>query len=202
MSNTAVVVGAGIGGLAVARGLLKVGWSVQVLERDLAPSPAGTALGMWPEAMRALDRLGVGPAVRARASLQRSARILRPDGSTMVSLGPDRAAHLISRRGLLHTLADDLPQGTVLTGSPVLHPDELLPVDIIVAADGLHSAIRRSRWAGDPRPSAPSPSAAPSRVRRPRSPRPGVPAAFSGSPQQRRHHQLVRLRPQQHAQRT
>lgn len=88
MRGSAVVIGAGIAGLATARGLLGAGWSVRVLERSSGLPGAGTALGMWPEAMRALDRLGVGEQVRAASVEQRGARLLRPDGTEIAHLGP------------------------------------------------------------------------------------------------------------------
>ncbi len=51
-----IVVGAGIGGLAVAHGLRSAGWSVVVLERApvLAPVGAGLTLGRtrWPPSTR------------------------------------------------------------------------------------------------------------------------------------------------------
>src|SRR5260370_9647846 len=63
-----VIVGAGIGGLCAARAVALAGHEPVVLER----SPAGTAIGagllLWPNAVRALDALGHGPAVRAIAA--------------------------------------------------------------------------------------------------------------------------------------
>ena len=91
MRGSAVVIGAGIAGLATARGLLGAGWSVRVLERSSGLPGAGTALGMWPEAMRALDRLGVGEQVRAASVEQRGARLLRPDGTEIAHLEIGRA---------------------------------------------------------------------------------------------------------------
>ena len=76
MRGSAVVIGAGIAGLATARGLLGAGWSVRVLERSSGLPGTGTALGMWPEAMRALDRLGVGEHVRAASVEQRGLRVV------------------------------------------------------------------------------------------------------------------------------
>jgi 2-polyprenyl-6-methoxyphenol hydroxylase-like FAD-dependent oxidoreductase len=151
MQGSALVVGAGIGGLAAARGLLLAGWSVEVRERATRPPVAGTALGMWPEAMRALDRLGAGDLVRAQAVEQRGARILRPDGRLLYQLGPQRSAQLISRGHLLSALATDLPSGTVRWGCPVESPADLPDVDVVVAADGIHSNLRTAQWAVTPR---------------------------------------------------
>lgn len=42
----AVVVGAGIGGLAAAIGLRKAGWQVQVFEQADAPTPVGAGISL------------------------------------------------------------------------------------------------------------------------------------------------------------
>ena len=113
MRGSAVVIGAGIAGLATARGLLGAGWSVRVLERSSGLPGTGTALGMWPEAMRALDRLGVGEQVRAASVEQRGARLLRPDGTEIAHLGPGRTARLVPRPALLAALAQGLPPDVI-----------------------------------------------------------------------------------------
>ncbi|MBY0521134.1 MAG: NAD(P)-binding protein, partial [Sphingomonas sp.] len=59
---TAIVVGAGIGGLASAIALQRAGYAVRVVERAPVLAPIGAALSMWANAVDALDRLGVGEA--------------------------------------------------------------------------------------------------------------------------------------------
>ncbi|GAA4245690.1 hypothetical protein GCM10022255_014050 [Dactylosporangium darangshiense] len=61
----AIVVGGGIGGLATARGLALRGWDVTVLERQPTLEAAGAGLSLWPNALLALDWLGLGDRVRA-----------------------------------------------------------------------------------------------------------------------------------------
>jgi 2-polyprenyl-6-methoxyphenol hydroxylase-like FAD-dependent oxidoreductase len=62
--RTAAVVGGGIGGLATVLFLRRSGWSVEVFERADRLPAAGTALGLWPTALGALDALAVGAQVR------------------------------------------------------------------------------------------------------------------------------------------
>jgi 2-polyprenyl-6-methoxyphenol hydroxylase-like FAD-dependent oxidoreductase len=101
MSRQATIAGAGISGLATARALLADGWDVRLFEQSPGLPEAGTALGMWPEAMKALDRLGLRDLVQAKAVRQREARFLRPDGSMVARIAPEEPVYLISRPALL-----------------------------------------------------------------------------------------------------
>lgn len=65
MSGSAIVVGAGIGGLAAAIGLRRIGWDVTVLERSPEVGEIGAGMSQAPNALRALDALGVGDRARA-----------------------------------------------------------------------------------------------------------------------------------------
>ena len=152
MRGSAVIVGAGIAGTAAARGLLRAGWSVRVFERNAGFPASGTALGMWPEAMDALDRLGVGNTVRAGSVQERGARLLRPDGREIAALGLGRNARLVPRTVLLTALAGDLPAGAVQWNSPVGEREALPEADVVVAADGISSPRRTALFGTRPRP--------------------------------------------------
>lgn len=64
---TVLVAGGGIGGLATALGLARAGQQVAVLEAAPAFEEIGAGVQLGPNGFRALDSLGVGAAVRARA---------------------------------------------------------------------------------------------------------------------------------------
>jgi 2-polyprenyl-6-methoxyphenol hydroxylase-like FAD-dependent oxidoreductase len=59
-----IVVGAGIGGLTAAVALHRQDWDVTVIERASSLDPVGTALGLAPNALHALDAIGLGEDVR------------------------------------------------------------------------------------------------------------------------------------------
>ena len=73
MSNTntnrpsVIIAGAGIGGIAAALSLARLGLPVTVLEQSPTLGEIGAGLQLAPNAFAALDALGVGAAVRARA---------------------------------------------------------------------------------------------------------------------------------------
>jgi 2-polyprenyl-6-methoxyphenol hydroxylase-like FAD-dependent oxidoreductase len=157
MTRTAIVVGAGIGGLSTATGLQRAGWSVTVLERWPEVVGVGAGIGVWPDAQRALDRLGVGAAFQERAVAFGPGTLRRADGRRLARL-PDEAVarragigvRILSRADLvdvLHTAATGAG-ATVRTGVEVRDVGALLAAaEVVVAADGLHSQVRQE-WFG------------------------------------------------------
>jgi 2-polyprenyl-6-methoxyphenol hydroxylase-like FAD-dependent oxidoreductase len=79
----AVVIGAGIGGLAAAAGLRLVGWHVTVCERAASLEPVGAALALAPNGLRALDAIGAGDGLRGLAVPQELG-IRRSDGRWLI----------------------------------------------------------------------------------------------------------------------
>ncbi len=65
MPTRILVVGGGLAGLALAIGLGRRGLACEVVEREPIWAPVGAGIGLFSNAMRCLDHLGVGDAVRA-----------------------------------------------------------------------------------------------------------------------------------------
>ncbi len=167
MDMKAVVVGGGIAGLASAIGLRKQGWDVEVLERAPAFTEVGAGLSLWPNALNALDALGVGEIVRERSVLDGSTGIRDERGRwlsrTDVAVIRERFGHiaLVHRATLLDILRAELPPECLRAGvavddvsadGRVQSTEGELRSDLVVGADGLHSTVRRAVW-----PSSPSP---------------------------------------------
>ncbi|MEV7459615.1 FAD-dependent oxidoreductase [Streptomyces rubiginosohelvolus] len=157
MTGTATVVGAGIGGLATAIGLRRAGWSVTVLERRTELERYGAAFGIHPTAQSALDRLGVGDALREHAVPYRDAHIRTPDGTSMARLPLERIERkagrpelLISRPYLLDALLaglDAFGDVPIKLGERVTDVDALAAgQDLVIGADGIRSAVRTARF--------------------------------------------------------
>lgn len=158
--RTAVVVGAGIGGLAAAAGLARCGWQVTILE-GADRVPAGpTALILWPNGMRALAALGLGGGLSAVATPVPDAGVRRPDGQWLVPPRPTgaTAGPVVVHREDLHDalvagLGDRVEIRTGIRVSSVSATGEHRPAvgdgrstfdaDLIVAADGIDSVVRR-----------------------------------------------------------
>ncbi|WP_432042074.1 FAD-dependent monooxygenase [Streptomyces cadmiisoli] len=169
----AVVVGGGIGGLTAAVALHQAGRQVTVLERAPSSAPVGSALSLAPNSLRALDVIGVGDEIRHLAVWQGPGGLRTPGGRRLsrfdVAAATERFGEplvLLHRATLVDALTARLPRGAVRTNAPaalvdpggtdrparVTTPDGELTADLVVAADGIHSGIRRTLFPAHPGP--------------------------------------------------
>jgi len=170
----AVIVGAGIGGLAAALALQNHGWRVRVLERATSPRELGFALLLAPNAVYALRALGVADAVLAGGSVAVNGEMCRPDGTVLRRFDLARLKDLLPEptvtvlRPVLHgALLDALEGGTLQLGSQVegvsveargvsvrLAGGGTVRGDLLVGADGVGSVIRGHLHPHEPPPRA------------------------------------------------
>src|SRR5699024_8883060 len=122
-----IVIGAGLGGLAAALAGQSAGHRVSVLERSPQLRDEGSAIGLPPNGVLALDALGLGEQVRARAATHdQGGGMYDRHGHPLLSADRDAlevrtgASLLAVRRTWLHgLLAESLAPGTVRTGRRV-----------------------------------------------------------------------------------
>ena len=159
--RSAIVVGAGIGGLAVAGALARTGWQVTMLERADRLRGDHAALLIWPNGVRALRALGLAGGLGAIASPVRTRGVRRPGGQWLVQ--PDAVDEgfepslVVHREDLHDALVAGLGEHVdIRLGVTVRQvrsvPGELAAVgdgtstweaDLVVAADGVDSIVRR-----------------------------------------------------------
>lgn len=72
-----IVAGAGVGGLTAAIALARRGFEVEVLEQRPSVQEVGASLSMGPNAVRLLDELGLGAAIRAKGAVPDAVDLLR-----------------------------------------------------------------------------------------------------------------------------
>lgn len=167
----AIVVGAGFGGLSAAVGLVQRGWEVTVVERAAELRPVGSGLAVAPNGLRALDTLGAGDAVRKLAAFQGDAVVTRTDGRVIARTASKAIVRRFgdavipaTRSSVMDVLAAQLPSETfvlgvaatgVETGDRTRRPRLLtdagpLEADLIVAADGVNSVLRKTLFPEHP----------------------------------------------------
>ncbi|WP_433269909.1 FAD-dependent monooxygenase [Actinosynnema sp. CS-041913] len=149
----AVVVGGGLGGIAAAVALRKVGWEVVVLERAAEFGEVGAGVGMMPNAMRALGALGLADEVRAIGTPRVGGGVRNPKGRASTRVDASAFEHVVAvhRADLHRVLRSALPERCLVTSTEVTSVDEL-DADLVVAADGIRSRIRAALFPAFPEP--------------------------------------------------
>ena len=161
----AIVIGSGIAGLSAAIALRKAGLQVVLYERAPVLTEVGAGISLWANALRALDTIGAGAAVRERLQPLRVSEFRGDEGRTIAAsfpastleaaLGYQPVLGMIHRAELVDALASCLPAGTARYGFDVTavrdsgahvevafangHRDV---ADLVIGADGIHSKIR------------------------------------------------------------
>ncbi|NJC69848.1 FAD-dependent monooxygenase [Planosporangium thailandense] len=164
--RSAVVVGAGIGGLAAAGALARTGWQVTLLEQRERIRPAPGAVLLWPGGLRALRSLGLDEGLDAVATPVHTAGLRRPDGRWLhkgspadgmtpyVVHGEDLHDALVAGLGERVDLRPGVAVRTVpgREGRPAVGDGRATwEADLVVAADGVGSTVRQ-RLVPDSRP--------------------------------------------------
>jgi 2-polyprenyl-6-methoxyphenol hydroxylase-like FAD-dependent oxidoreductase len=158
-SGRAVIVGGGIGGLAAALELRRVGFDVVVLERRPELAEVDTGFLLWSFAIRRLRSLGLGAGLDAigRPVERLVTRSWRGETLSDLSLSAlSRRAGApscdVHRARLQQLLADALGDRFIRLGARctgvsadgvVLEDGERVAGDLVVGADGVNSAVRR-----------------------------------------------------------
>ena len=181
-----VIAGGGIGGLAAALALAQAGHRITVCEASAQPRPLGVGINLLPHAVAVLDGLGLLPAVRGMGVETSALVFANRHGQPIIEDRRGVAAgyshpQLSVHRGQLQMLLWDeavrrLGAGQVQSGARVTgcaHADgdqagaiahitradgstTSLRCDLLIGADGIHSALRRQfypdegapRWNG------------------------------------------------------
>jgi 2-polyprenyl-6-methoxyphenol hydroxylase-like FAD-dependent oxidoreductase len=161
--RTAIVVGAGIGGLTTAAALKRIGWSPLVLEKSALLGEVGAGLSLAPNALAALDEIGIGQGIRAMGRpSEADGTMMQPSGHYLMKRDSDRDDRLLAfhradlHRALREAVGEDsirtatTVRGVAGVGDRVLveHSSGSDVADLVVAADGIHSSIRTADWPG------------------------------------------------------
>jgi 2-polyprenyl-6-methoxyphenol hydroxylase-like FAD-dependent oxidoreductase len=168
-----LIVGGGIAGLALAPKLARTGVAVEVIERAAAWQPVGTGIYLPGNAARALRALDLETRVASRAVEIQRQRFCNHQGRQLfdvdvaelwATVGPCLALHRGELHALLREAAGEVPIRVGLSVDRLAQRDGIVSVefsdatsgeyDLVVGADGIHSAVRRLTFQGAavPRP--------------------------------------------------
>jgi 2-polyprenyl-6-methoxyphenol hydroxylase-like FAD-dependent oxidoreductase len=171
MVSDVVIAGAGIGGLTLAVALRRRGIRVRVFERARELGAVGAGIALPANGVRGLAALGLsgvaacGASVTGAVILDARGRRLGPMVDLSEVYAEIGASLVAAHRSMLHAfLLDAVGPGTVMTGARVeafeqdearahvvLESGERVDTELLVGADGLHSAVR-SQLVGDGAP--------------------------------------------------
>ncbi|MBT0955839.1 FAD-dependent monooxygenase [Alphaproteobacteria bacterium KMM 3653] len=167
LQRHAVIAGGGIGGLSAGLALSLLGWQVTVCERAKALEEVGAGLQISPNGVKLLERLGVMPALEPLLFEPEAIEMRLGESGRQIMYLPMKGAALarwgaryiqVHRADLVEVLAQALlaRQGDALRlGCDVIgyaHREDgatarladggEIDADLVVGADGIHSAIR------------------------------------------------------------
>jgi 2-polyprenyl-6-methoxyphenol hydroxylase-like FAD-dependent oxidoreductase len=162
MAEQILVVGAGIAGLATAVALQRIGHTVTVIE-ERSDTSSGAGISIWPNALAALDDIGLGEAVRAAGGRVTAGAMRWRDGTWLRRPSAQRLVNalgeplvVIRRSALTTVLSGALAAGTVQQGVSVrelvgtaagvrvrLSDATTRDVAAVVGADGTRSVVAR-----------------------------------------------------------
>ena len=159
-----IIAGAGIGGLTVSLCAQQAGHEVILLESAEELLEVGAGIQVPPNAMKVLDKLGVGEAVRTvgvepealTARMGVSGRTVFRVPLTGPTLARWGAAYVhVHRADYVRALSERLEHGVLRMGAEILDwythdsgvevrlaSGESLVGDVLVGADGIHSTVR------------------------------------------------------------
>jgi salicylate hydroxylase len=157
-----IVVGGGIGGLFAAKALIEHGLTVAVYEQAPALGEVGAGVFLTPNSLRQLHRVGLGPAAEKwGARVGPGSYYFRHDGTPIAPVQVTDSAGWnatfgMHRADLVEILANSLPPQVVHTGHRAVGFEQdgdtarvsfadgaIAEGDVVVAADGIHSELRR-----------------------------------------------------------
>lgn len=158
MSRRALIVGAGIGGLAAGVALKRAGWDIRIFEKAASPRELGFGLLLAPNALDALRELQIAETVTRTSPAPGAVEVRRLDGRllrrfnaqiggpSVVALRPDLHGALIAAVGddALRLGGEAVRVSQDADGATVhLEDGRRETGDVLIGADGIGSCIRR-----------------------------------------------------------
>lgn len=160
MKNIAII-GGGITGLTTALALNKMGYTAQVYEKAPILNEVGAGIWLQPNALKVLDWLGLGKQIRKTGTVLNSVEVCNKNLQPHKAM-PDSSYEIVAihRARLQEILAAALPDNQLHLGYGFINytsldkntlqiqfdNQKLIEVDVLLAADGIHSPVRKQLY--------------------------------------------------------
>ena len=170
MGPKIAIIGGGIGGLMAAVALARKGLAAEVYEQAPVLEEVGAGVGLWPNAMAALEPIGLsGQVARLAVKLARQG-LRRSDGTWLMCFPGELMVErwgaglaLVHRAELQQLLAAELDPSAIHLGARCTGVEDGnravtarfadgrdVQADVLVGADGVHSAVRAALFGPAP----------------------------------------------------
>lgn len=170
MGPKIAIIGGGIGGLTAAVALARKGLTAEVYEQAPALEEAGAGVGLWPNAMAALESIGLSGKVSRLAVKVARQGLRRSDGTWLMSFPWELMVErwgagvtLVHRAELQRLLAAELDPSAIHLGARCTGVEDGsrgvtvrfadgrdVRADVLVGADGVHSVVRTALFGPAP----------------------------------------------------
>ncbi len=162
MGPKIAIIGGGIGGLTAAVALARKGLAAEVYEQAPVLEEVGAGVGLWPNAMAALEPIGLSGKVAQLAVKVARQGVRRSDGTWLMCFPGELMVErwgaglaLVHRAELQQLLAAELDPSAIHLGARCTGVEDGnravtarfadgrdVQADVLVGADGVHSAVR------------------------------------------------------------
>ncbi len=158
----AIIIGAGMAGLAAGIAMRQAGYEVEIYEKTSKLRPAGAGISLWSNGIKVLNKLGLGKEVAAIGGEMNRMEYLSHKGESLnnIDLLPfidqvGQRPYPVSRTDLQQMMLDAFGEADVKMGmrcvevkqdadsaTAIFEDGTTATGDVVIGADGIHSVVR------------------------------------------------------------